>query len=86
VQIVLSLLVVAIFYYLLKGIDLGEVWANIRAMTWLELTTLALIGAWNLATYALVWMTVAPGLGFGRATMVTAIEDRLGIAFDVAQV
>jgi hypothetical protein len=29
-------LVVAIFYYLLRGIDLALVWAEIRAMTWTE--------------------------------------------------
>jgi uncharacterized membrane protein YbhN (UPF0104 family)/membrane-associated phospholipid phosphatase len=72
VQGVLSLaLVVAIFYYLLKGIDLHQVWAEIRAMTWLELATLALIAAWNLATYAPVWMSVTPGLGFWRAMVMT---------------
>jgi len=72
VQAVLSLvLVVAIFWYLLKGIDLGQVWAEIRAMTWLEDATLLAIAAWNLATYALVWMSVTPGLGFWRATAMT---------------
>jgi hypothetical protein len=38
--------------------------ANIRAMTWLEDATLLAIAARTLATYALVWMTAAPGLGF----------------------
>ena len=72
VQAVLSLvLVVAIFYYLLKGIDLGQVWADIRAMTWLEDATLLAVAAWNLATYGLVWMAVAPGLGFWRATVMS---------------
>ena len=38
---VLSLvLVVAIFYYLLRGIDLAQVWAAITDMTWQELATL----------------------------------------------
>jgi len=72
IQVVVSLvLVVAIFWYLLHGIELGQVWASIRAMTWLEDATLLAISVWNLATYALVWMTVAPGLGFWRATMMT---------------
>jgi putative heme transporter len=71
-QVVGSLvLVAAIFYYLLKGIDLAEVWANIRAMTWLEDLTLLAAATWNMATYSLVWMTVAPGLGFWRATMMS---------------
>ena len=64
VQGVLSLvLVVAIFYYLLTKIDLAQVWAAITAMTWQELATLALLAIWNLCTYALVWMSVTPGLG-----------------------
>ena len=72
VRVVLSVvLVAAIFWYLLKGIDLGNVWANITAMTWLELTTLAVIAAWNLSTYAFVWMSCTPGLSFWRATTMT---------------
>ena len=72
VQLLLSIvLVVAIFYYLFTKIDLGEVWAEITSMTWLELTTLALVAAWNLCTYAFVWMTVTPGLGFWRAMLMT---------------
>jgi putative heme transporter len=72
IRVALSLvLVVAIFYFLLKGIDLGEVWAEITSMTWLELTTLALIAIWNLATYAFVWISVTPGLSFGRAMVMT---------------
>jgi uncharacterized membrane protein YbhN (UPF0104 family)/membrane-associated phospholipid phosphatase len=72
VQTVVSLvLVVAIFYYLLRGIDLALVWAEIRAMTWREDAVLALIAAWNLATYALVWMSVTPGLSFRRAMVMT---------------
>ena len=71
-QAVVSLvLVVAIFYYLLRGIDLAQVWADIRAMTWIEEAVLAVIAAWNLATYALVWMAVTPGLGFWRAMVMT---------------
>jgi hypothetical protein len=54
VQVVVSL-VVAIFYYLFNGIDLAQVWTDIWAMTWLELTTLAMISVWNLATYALAF-------------------------------
>jgi uncharacterized protein (TIRG00374 family) len=64
-------LVVAIFWFLLKDIDLGQVWAEIRAMTWLEDVTLAAIAAWNLATYAFVWMSVTPGLSFWHAMVMT---------------
>jgi uncharacterized membrane protein YbhN (UPF0104 family)/membrane-associated phospholipid phosphatase len=72
IQVVVSLaLVVVLFYYLLKDVELGQVWAEIRAMTWLEDATLLAIAAWNLATYGLVWMSVTPGLGFGRAMVMT---------------
>ena len=64
-------LIVAIFYYLLKDISLADVWAAITAMTWSELVGLAVVAGWNLVTYALVWMTVTPGLGFGRAMLMT---------------
>ena len=72
VQVLLSLLlVVAIFYYLLKGISLATVWAEIKALTWLEVATLAAIAGWNLCTYAFVWMSVTPGLSFWRAMSMT---------------
>src|SRR5512132_516026 len=72
VQGVLSLvLVVAIFYFLRKKFDPAQMWTAISAMTWLELTILGLLAAWNLCTYAFVWMTVTPGLGFWRAMAMT---------------
>jgi uncharacterized membrane protein YbhN (UPF0104 family) len=64
-------LVVGIFYYLLTGIDLREVWAEITSMTWREDLVLAVAALWNLATYAFVWMSVTPGLGFWRAMVMT---------------
>jgi putative heme transporter len=72
VQVALSLLlVVGIFYYLLRGIDLATVWAEIQALTWLELATLVALAGWNLCTYAWVWMSVTPGLSFWRAMAMT---------------
>jgi hypothetical protein len=72
VQGVLSLvLVVIIFYFLIKKIDLPRAWAAVTAMTWLELTTLGLLAVWNLCTYAFVWMSVTPGLGFWRSMVMT---------------
>jgi hypothetical protein len=72
VQGLLSLvLVVAIFYYLRQKFDLAQTWAAITAMTGPELTTLSLLAIWNLCTYAFVWMSVTPGLGFWRAMVMT---------------
>jgi len=71
-RVVVSLLLIAvIFRYLLRDISLAEVWAAIRAMTWGELAGLAVVAGWNLVTYALVWMTVTPGLSFRRAMVMT---------------
>jgi uncharacterized membrane protein YbhN (UPF0104 family) len=71
-RIVIALvLIVVIFWYLLKDISLADVWAAITAMTWTELAGLAVVAGWNLVTYALVWMTVTPGLGFWRAMVMT---------------
>jgi uncharacterized protein (TIRG00374 family) len=64
-------LVVGIFYFLLTGIDLALVWAEIRAMTWREDLILGVAAVWNLATYAFVWMSVTPGLRFWRAMVMT---------------
>jgi uncharacterized protein (TIRG00374 family) len=71
-RVAVSLLLIAvIFWYLLKDISLADVWAAITAMTWGELAGLAVVAAWNLCTYAFVWMTVTPGLSFGRAMIMT---------------
>jgi putative heme transporter len=72
VQGLLSLvLVVAIFYFLRKKFDPAQMWTAISAMTWLELAVLGLLAVWNLCTYAFVWMSVTPGLGFWRAMVMT---------------
>jgi putative heme transporter len=71
-RIVLALaLIVVIFWFLLKDISLADVWSAITAMTWIELVGLVVVAGWNLLTYAFVWMTVTPGLSFGRAMLMT---------------
>jgi hypothetical protein len=71
VQAVFSLALVVLFSYLLRDVDLALVWAEIQAMIRTEDAALAAIAAWNLATYAFVWMSVTPGLDFGRAMVMT---------------
>jgi uncharacterized protein (TIRG00374 family) len=67
-----AVLVVAIFYFLFRKIDFSTVWAEIRGLTWLELSTLLVLAGWNLLTYAFVWMSVTvPRLSFGRAMLMT---------------
>ena len=64
VRVVVSLaLAGAIFAYLLgSAADFSEVRAAISSMTGLELATLGLIAAWNLATYWMVIVASTPGL------------------------
>jgi putative heme transporter len=63
-QVLLAVAVVAVVYLglLPKLVDLGEVWATLRAMTWLELVTLLGAAVWNLASYLLPQLVALPGL------------------------
>jgi putative heme transporter len=64
------LLAAAIFAFLLRRVDVAGVRAEIQEMTWFELLTIALIAAWNLITYWLLWMAVTPGLRWTQAMTV----------------
>jgi uncharacterized protein (TIRG00374 family) len=89
--IVISLAVVgAVFGFVLPSIaDYGEVLDTIQAMTWLEVTTLALAALWNLASYQPPLMASLPGLNFTHAGLVsqasTAIANTVpaGAAFGI---
>jgi uncharacterized membrane protein YbhN (UPF0104 family) len=73
-KVVFSLvLAAAIFYFLLKRVDLAGVWAQIQEMTWFELLTIGVIAAWNQVTYWALWVAVTPGLGY-RQAMVVALS------------
>jgi uncharacterized membrane protein YbhN (UPF0104 family) len=65
-------LVVGIFWYFIPQFtSISDVWAEIRSMTWLEVTTLALAALWNLATYLFVMVGTAPGLKYRQAFVAT---------------
>lgn len=75
-------IVVGIFVGVMPLIaDYGDVWDTIRDMTWLEGTTLLLIGLWNLVTYWFVLTAALPGLRFREAAVVnqasTAVSNTL---------
>jgi uncharacterized protein (TIRG00374 family) len=77
-----AVLVGAIFFYALpKVADFSEVWASIRAMTPLELGTLALVAAWNIVTYWFVIVSSLPGSNVWQAMKVnqasTAVANTL---------
>jgi putative heme transporter len=79
IQSAISLiLVAAILWFVLKGTDFVQVWAEIGAMTWIEMVTLGVIALWNLVTYQLVWMTCTPGLKFGQALTLTLASTAVG--------
>jgi hypothetical protein len=59
VRLLLSaLLAAAIFVFLLWRVDVAAVWAEIQAMTWLELLSIAAVAVWNFATYWALWVAV----------------------------
>lgn len=69
IQAVISL---AIGWALLVGVlprlaDLGEVWATVRSMTFVQTAILIGIAVWNLFGYQLVMMASLPGLRFRHA-------------------
>jgi len=65
-------LIVAIFWFVIPQVaDFSKVWDQIRAMTWLELTVLGLVAAWNLVTYRIVIVAATPGLTYRQAIVVT---------------
>lgn len=61
--------------------DYSDVWVTISDMSWLEVTTLVLIGAWNIVTYWLVMVAVLPGLTVAQAAVAnqasTAVSNTL---------
>jgi putative heme transporter len=65
-------IVVAIFWFFIpQYTSVSAVWSSIRNMTWLEIVTLAVAAAWNLATYWFVVVSTTPGLTFGQAAVTT---------------
>ena len=65
-------LVVAVLGYLLPQFaDVGDVWSAVGSMTWLEVTTLLIAAALNLATYGCVIVCATPGLTFRQAMVMT---------------
>jgi uncharacterized protein (TIRG00374 family) len=69
--VAVALVAVIFVYFLPRVVDYGDVWATIRAMTWLELLTLAALAVWNQATYWLVEMSARPGLRYRQAMKIT---------------
>jgi uncharacterized protein (TIRG00374 family) len=61
----------AVLVFVLPQIaDLSEVWAQIKAMTNLEIAVLVLVAIWNLATYWIVIHIATPGITYPQAAVV----------------
>ncbi|HEV2754573.1 MAG TPA: lysylphosphatidylglycerol synthase transmembrane domain-containing protein [Actinomycetota bacterium] len=76
------LLVGGIFFFAFpKMADFSQVWLHVKAMTWLELTTLLLVALWNLGTYWFVMMAALPGSNVWQTMKVnqasTAVSNTL---------
>jgi putative heme transporter len=87
VRVVLAVAVVALVYLglLPKLVDVGQVWATLRAMTWLELATLAAAAAWNLVSYLLPQLAALPGLTLGQAVLESHASTAVGNLLPVGQ-
>jgi uncharacterized membrane protein YbhN (UPF0104 family) len=77
-----AVLVAAIFFFAFpKMADFSQVWLHVKAMTWLEITTLVAVALWNLATYWLVMMAALPGSNVWQTMKVnqasTAVSNTL---------
>ena len=82
-QLLLSLGVVAVvfFFALPRFADFSKVWAEVRAMTWIEVLTLVVAALWNFATYWFVMVASLPGSNLWQAMKVnltsTAVSNTL---------
>ena len=76
----LAVAVVAVVYLALlpRLVDVGEVWATLRAMTWLELVTLLGAAAWNLVSYLLPQLVALPGLTPRQAAIESHTSTAVG--------
>jgi putative heme transporter len=87
VRALLAVVVVAAVYLglLPKLVDVSQVWATLRAMTRLELTTLVVAAVWNLVSYVLPQLVAMPGLSLRQAVMESHASTAVGNLLPVGQ-
>jgi uncharacterized membrane protein YbhN (UPF0104 family) len=80
VRVVLAVAVVAAVYLglLPRLVDVDQVWATLRAMTWLELVTLIAAAVWNLVSYLLPQLAALPGLSLRQAVLESHASTAVG--------
>src|SRR3954466_9577457 len=72
-QLTLSfVLFAAVIWYVKSNVaDFSDVWAEIKAMTPLEVGVLLVFAVWNLATYWIITVISTPGLTYPQAMVQT---------------
>jgi putative heme transporter len=80
VRVLLAAAVVAVIYFglLPQLVDVREVGATLRAMTWLELVTLSAAAVWNLGSYLLPQLVALPGLSLRQAALESHTSTAVG--------
>ena len=80
VRVLLAAAVVAVIYVglLPKLVDVREVGATLRTMTWLELATLSAAAVWNLGSYLLPQLVALPGLRLRQAALESHTSTAVG--------
>jgi uncharacterized membrane protein YbhN (UPF0104 family) len=83
----LAVVVVAAIYLgvLPNLVDVSQVWATLRAMTWLELATLLLAAIWNLVSYLLPQLVAMPGLSPRQAALESHASTAVGSLLPAGQ-
>src|SRR6266567_556756 len=78
-RLAIQILVAIVYLGLLpKLVDVNEVWATLRAMTWLELVTLLGAAVWNLVSYLLPQLVALPGLTPRQAAIESHTSTAVG--------
>jgi uncharacterized membrane protein YbhN (UPF0104 family) len=67
----IALVAAVFFWFLPQFTSLSDVWASVRALSWVEVTVLLIAAVWNLATYQFVMVATTPGMTMGQATVST---------------
>jgi uncharacterized membrane protein YbhN (UPF0104 family) len=80
VRALLAIAVVGLVYFglLPRLVDVDQVWATLRAMTWLELATLLAAALWNLGSYLLPQVAALPGLSLRQAALESHSSTAVG--------
>jgi uncharacterized membrane protein YbhN (UPF0104 family) len=87
VRVLLAVAVIAIVYLglLPRLVDVSQVWATLRAMTWLELATLVAAAVWNLGSYLLPQLVALPGLTTRQAALESHASTAVGSLLPAGQ-